>query len=45
MKAYATDKYKGCLKFMTDSDIRRLLLAMLTKKILKENFVALKTQG
>lgn len=41
-KPEITDQFKGALKFMSDADIRRLLLAMLTKKILKENFVQMK---
>lgn len=39
---HIADPFKGCLKYSTESDIRRMTLQMLTKKLLKESFVAMK---
>lgn len=35
-------QHSGCLKHMKEFDMRRMILAMLTQKILKESFVAIK---
>jgi hypothetical protein len=38
-------KFKGRLKVMKDTEIRRLIINMLKQKALKESFVAIKIPG
>ncbi len=38
-------KYKGNLEYLKESDARRLILKMLSMKLLKESFVSIKIKG